>query len=314
MLFLATNTVLFSYQAGLRAELSDISTEIIGADPNDRQYANLFPSGHVTYEFNETNSLQLSYSRRIWRPRFRSLNPFFSYSDSRNFRSGNPDLDPEFTDSYELSHAKYWKKVTLTSSIYYRHTTGVVERVRTINDDGSTISQPYNLSTEDAYGAEFAFTANIAKWWRLDGDLNFFRSIIQGTFEGQSLDADALSFFGRASSRWTIKKDVNIQARFNYRAPRQTPQGSRLALYYLNIGVNKDIFKKKGTLTLSVSDVFNTRKWRYTTEGFDFFNEGDFQWRSRQITLTLNYRLNQKKQRSRDRGGRDFNGSDDMGF
>jgi len=72
--------------------------------------------------------------------------------------------------------------------------------------------------------------------------------------------------------------------------------------------MSKDIFKKKGTLTFSARDLFNTRRRMWTIEQEDFFESGDFQWRARQMTLTLNYRLNQKKKRGGKRGGGNYEG------
>ncbi|MDX1409198.1 MAG: TonB-dependent receptor, partial [Saprospiraceae bacterium] len=99
----------FSYQFGLRAEYSHVITELVETgEVNDRDYTNLFPSIHFGYELAGQNTLQISYSRRVQRPRFWYLNPFFTFSDSRNFWGGNPNLDPEFTNSMEIGHVKYW--------------------------------------------------------------------------------------------------------------------------------------------------------------------------------------------------------------
>jgi uncharacterized membrane protein YgcG len=103
----------------------------------------------------------------------------------------------------------------------------------------------------------------------------------------------------------TIYKSVDLQIRGNYRAGEQTPQGSQKARYHFDVAASRDIFKKNGTLTLSVSDVFNTRRWNYEVFGDNFSTIGDFQWRVRQITLALNYRLNQEQRRG---GGRPSGG------
>ena len=297
----------FSYQLGLRGEFTDVITELEQTNEvNDRSYFNLFPSAHLTYELANNNSIQLSYSRRIRRPRFRDLNPFFSFSDSRRFYSGNPNVDPELTDSYELGYVNYWDKGSLSSSIYYRHTDGVISRITELGlVDGDTlfIVKPQNLATENAYGFEFTFSYNPDKWLRLNGDVNLFRAITDGTNLNSSFQADAFTMSGRLTSQMTLWKQLETQIRFNYRAPRATTQGRRKALYMMDLGMSKDIWNKKGTLTLSVRDVFNSRKRRYETFGPTFYQEGEFQWRSRVATLKLNYRINQKKRRG-GRGGR----------
>ncbi|MCB9298736.1 MAG: TonB-dependent receptor [Lewinellaceae bacterium] len=299
----------FSAQVGVRAELTDVNTRLLETnEENPRDYLNLFPSGHFGYEFGGQNSVQVSYSRRINRPRFWDLNPFFSFSDARNIRTGNPNLDPEFTHSFEVGHLKYWDNMSLSSSVYYRYTEGIIERIRTLQEDGTTLTRPENLATEDAYGLDVTFSASPAKWWDLDGNVNFYRSIINGNNIDTAFTADALTWNGRITSKMDLWNFLDAQARLNYRAPRNTPQGSNKAYFFLDLAFSKDIIDNKATLTLSVSDLFNSRRWRYIFEDEDFYSRGDFQWRARQVTLTFNYRLNQNKQRQR--GGGDYDGGD----
>lgn len=303
----------FSFQGGLRAELSDIRTELLQTNEiNQRDYFNLFPSVHFGFDLPKENSIQLSYSRRLSRPRFWDLNPFFSFSDARNFRSGNPNLNPEYTDAIEIGHLKYWDNGTLSSSIYYRHTEGIIENIQTIDENGNTVSQPQNLATEDAFGTEFTFSYTPFKWWDIDGSFNFYRAFTDGGNLAPNLQADFYSWFTRLNSKLKIGKTIDGQFRINYRAPRNTTQGRDKAEYYMDIAMSKDIFKGNGTLTLSGRDVFNTRRRRFITQGVNFYREGDFQWRARQVVLTFNYRLNQIKKRDRDgeRGDDDFGGED----
>lgn len=289
----------FSFQAGVRAEYTRIFTRLIQTEEtNERDFINLFPSVFLNYELPGDNSVQLSYSRRIDRPNFWSLNPFFSFSDNRNFRSGNPNLDPEFTHSMELSHLKYWEKGSLTSAVYYRHTDGVEQRIRQVFDDGNSVTFPVNLATERAMGIEFTFTYNPMEWLRLNGNANFFTSETQGEFQGESFFAEATSFFSRLTGQFEIGEKMEGQIRGNYRAPRNTAQGRTLALYSMDLALNREILNGHGILTLNVRDVFNSRKRRYITEGENFFTRGEFQWRVRVVTLSFNYRLNAGDRRS----------------
>ena len=297
----------FSAQIGVRAEYTDVNTQLVETgEENPRDYLNFFPSGHIAYEFAGQNSFMASYSRRINRPNFWSLNPFFSFSDARNIRTGNPNLDPEYTDAYELGHLKYWDNMSLSSSVYYRYTQGITERIRTLQEDGSTLTRPENLATEDAYGLDVTFSASPTDWWDLDGNVNFYRSIINGNNIDTSFTADALTWNGRVTSKMDLWKFIDAQARLNYRAPRNTTQGRNKAYFFVDLAFSKDVLDSKGTLTLSVRDLFNSRRWRYIFEDDDFYSRGDFQWRARQVVLTFNYRLNQQKQRQR--GGGDYDG------
>ena len=299
-----------SFQSGLRAEYSEVRTELVQTNEvNPRDYFNFFPSVFLGYEVNEKNTFQVSYSRRIRRPGFWELNPFLTFSDARNIWGGNPDLNPEFTNSYEVGYLKYFDKGSLTSSAFYRHTDNVIERIRQVTSDTSSTTRPQNLSTSDDYGLEFTFSYDPTKKWRLNGNVNFFRSQTEGEFEGQVFEADTYTWFGRLSSRVTVFNKVDLQVNFNYRAPRKNTQGKTLAQWNIDPAASMDVLKNKGTLTLSVRDLFNTRRRRYISEGENFYAEGDWQWRARQATLTFNYRLNQKKQRGGEgRGG--FEGGD----
>ncbi len=305
----------WSYQVGVRAEHSDVLTELLEtSEINDRSYTNLFPSGHLNYEINKGNALQISYSRRISRPRFWYLNPFFTFSNNRNIWGGNPNLDPEFTDSYEVGYLKYWDKASLGSSIYYRHTTGVIERIARVDAFGITRTIPENLSTEDSYGLEFTGSVDITEWWRLDGSLNFFYQKTFGELGDLVLEAEALSFQNRFSSKIKFWKDAEFQTRLWYRAPEATTQGKRKSMYSLDLGLSKDLMKKKATLTLSVRDLLNTRKYRHETFGEGFFMESLYQRRAGQTTLSFNYRINQKKQRQRGQRGDDRGGDEGVQF
>ncbi len=302
----------WSYQVGLRGEHSQVLTELLETqEVNDRSYTNLFPSGHLNYEINKGNALQWSYSRRISRPRFWYLNPFSTFSNNRNIWGGNPNLDPEFTDSYEMGYLKYWDNATLGSSLYYRHTTGVIERIARISEDGiTTRTQPENLSTQNSYGLEFTGSVDISKWWRLDGSLNIFSQETRGQVDDIILEAKTFSFQNRLSSKIKFWKDAEFQTRLWYRAPETRTQGKRKSMYSLDLGFSKDVLKKKATITVSVQDLLNTRKYRYETFANGFYSESEFQRRAGQTTISFNYRLNQKKQRQRDDRGGGGNGGD----
>ncbi|HKK74882.1 MAG TPA: TonB-dependent receptor [Saprospiraceae bacterium] len=306
----------FGYQFGLRMEHSGVLTELLQTNEvNDRTYTNLFPSAFLTYEFNGESNVQLSYSRRLRRPRFWDLNPFFTFSDSRNIFRGNPNLDPEFTDAFEASYMKYFNKGSISTSAYYRQSTGVIERIQSLqeeNDELVTVRQPENLATEDAYGLEFIYTYEPTDWWRINGSANFFRSIVDGRNFREDLYQDAYTWFTRINSQMKIKDALNVQIRANYRAPRNTTQGRTRSFTTVDLGFNRDILKGRGTLTLSIRDLFSSGIYRSVVSSEVFYSESNFQRRPRQTTLTFNYRLNQEdRRRGGDRRGGDYDGGGD---
>ncbi len=286
-----------SYQAGLRAEWTDVKTTLKETSQvNPRKYMNLFPSAHFTVDLAKENAVQVSYSRRVRRPVYNDLSPFMTFSDSRNFFSGNPDLNPEFSNAFEVGHIKYFNKGSFSSAIYYRSTKGKIERIRTVNAEGNSSTRPENLLAEKAFGTEFTSGYSPYKWWKLDFNFNFFYADIDGSNIIKSYKANTYSWFARQTSRFMFPKNFDVQLRGNYEAPQKTAQGKRKALYYVDLSMSKDVFKGNGTINLNILDVFNSRRMRTITNGANFYTEGNFQPRRRQINLTINYRIRQSKQ------------------
>ncbi len=286
-----------SYQAGLRAEWTDVTTELEKTNEvNPRDYFNLFPSAHITLHMKKENGLQLSYSRRVRRPFYNDLSPYVTYSDSRNYFSGNPDLNPEYSNVIELGHLKSFDKGTITSAIYYRGTTDKIERIRTVDSAGNSTTFPENLNSEKAFGVEFIGGYTAFKWWKMDLNLNFFHADIDGTNIVPDYKASTYSWFARQTSRFIFARNFDMQLRLNYEAPQKTVQGERKQLFYADFAASKDVLKGKGTITLNVMDVFNSRWVRTISEGENFYTDSNFQFRRRQINLTASYRIRQSKQ------------------
>lgn len=299
----------FSYQLGLRGEYTNITTHLIEtAERNDKDYFNLFPSAHFTYEFANENNLQLGYSRRVRRPRFWDLNPFFNFMNPLFIRSGNPDLDPEFTHAIDLSYLKYWDNASLSSGIYYRHTDGVIQRITTIDEQGVSRSMPQNLAVSRDMGLEFSFSYEALKWWRLNASTNLFRgSLIDPTFT-TALNRSYFSWTARMNSQFKLPHDFEAQLQANIRGAQQTAQGTRRAFIYTDFGVNKDILDDKATINFRIRDIFNSGIYRYETFGEGFSQSGLYQRRQRTFTLGFSYRLNQQKKRRGGRGSRSDGG------
>ncbi len=293
---LGNKTKAISYQAGLRAEWTDVKTTLEETNEvNPRKYSNLFPSAHVTFSLPKENSFQVSYSRRVRRPYYNDLSPYATFSDSRNFFSGNPDLNPEFSNVYELGYIKYFEIGTLSSSLYYRDTEDKIDEIRTVNEEGNSATRPENLRSEKAYGIELASTLAITKWWKWDANFNFFHADIDGSNIVSTYKTSTYSWFTRQTSRFSLPGKVDIQLRTNYEAPQKTAQGKRKALYYADFSISKEILKGVGTINFNVLDVFNSRKSRSITEGLIFYTERTYQGRRRQFNLTFNYRIRQSK-------------------
>ncbi|MDO6439865.1 TonB-dependent receptor [Cyclobacterium sp. 1_MG-2023] len=290
----------FSYQGGLRAEYTDVTTTLVNSNEiNPRDYANLFPSAHFTYNLSQDDAFQMSYSRRIRRPVYNDLSPFMTFSDARNFFSGNPDLNPEYTDAFEIGHIKYMDKGSIFSTVYYRDTKDKIERIRSVDAEGNSTTIPENLLGEQSMGFEFTTDYIPVDWWKLDANFNFFYAKIDGSNVLDTYTTDTYSWFTRLTSRFTFANGLDLQVRGNYEGRRKVAQGVQKAMAFMDISASKDIMKGRGTLILNVLDVFNSRRSRYIYEGPGFKTVGDVFPRKRQINLTLNYRIKQSKAQSK---------------
>jgi len=310
----------FSVQLGLRGELSDVRTYLHETnEENERLYFDLFPSVHTSYQFNSIHSAQISYSRRIHRPRFWHLNPFFSYTDPRNYRAGNPNLEPEYINSFELGYLFKREKVDFYTGIYYRYTRNVEQRINEVTEyNGNTVTVviPQNLDDSHSYGFEANASVNPVKWWTLSGDVNFYRYKMQGTYEDQYYSSDDFSWNTRFNSKFRLPAGTNMQFIFFYRAPKEGIQGTRENFYMLNAAISKDVLKGNGTLTFNVRDVLDSMRFRYTLGDDDddeLYSYNEWRHRSRIYTLTFVYRLNQKKRMGRNGNQRNGNGDSDFG-
>ncbi|MDN5350089.1 MAG: hypothetical protein PWQ54_1485 [Bacteroidales bacterium] len=294
----------YSYQLGLRSEYSEISTLLQETDESNSQYyLNLFPSAHLNYKLTENDQIQVSYSRRIRRPGFWQLNPFRSFTDNRNINTGNPNLRPIYTDSYELGYLRYWENASLNFNTYYRYSTDVFQRIETVDSSGITYTGPVNFAQNNSYGLELIGNARLYKWWNVNGSLNFYRSMTDGEANEIQYNTDYITLTGRVMNKFTVQRGFDMQLSLNYRGPMDMPQGTRDATWSADFGASKDVFNGKGTLTLSVRDIFGTRRWAFETFAEDFYTNSEFRWSTTTITLNFNYRINQQKKKgSPDRG------------
>jgi outer membrane receptor protein involved in Fe transport len=309
----------FSVKAGLRLEQAVTDSELVNTGETfDKNYFSWFPSLSLSQKLkNDKGSLSLSYSRRINRPRTRQVNPFVNYSDPLNFRQGNPDLNPEYTNAVELNYMKRWEKLTLTPSVFYRYTTGIINRFKTVDDEGISTTSYVNLNSAHAYGVEMVAVYSPFKWWRLMPSVNLSQTILNSSNIDADLNTSAFSVGGRLMSNMSFKKDFDVQLFFFYRAPRNLPQGSMKSIFFGTIGVKKKILDGKGSIGLNVRDPFSTGKFRFTTQGDTFYQDGLRQREPYVFTLSFSYRFGKQERNRRggrggDRSGGDAGGFDDM--
>lgn len=280
----------FTYQIGLRAENTQITTELDQNNLSSEQnYTNLFPSVFLSYTINERNSLQVSYSRRISRPRSWYLLPFTDISNDRYRSTGNPDLEPEFGDSYELGYLRYWESGSVLTSFYYRDRTQVIDRVSVTGSDGITTRTPINLANENAWGVEFSADQDLFENLQLSGSLNIYQSETDGEFEGISYDSKSENLTSRLRIRWRFLEGWNFQSYLFYRGASETAQGRRPSRSFVGSGLSKELLDGKANISINVRDVFNSRNGnREILEPTSYTNRA-FSWSSRSFRINFRY-------------------------
>ncbi|MGB7786521.1 MAG: TonB-dependent receptor [Salinimicrobium sp.] len=325
----------FSFLLGLRLENTQLKGKIdsglteeqlqeefkIPIDTDfDNNYLGLFPTVNLIYELGEQENITLGYNRRINRPRGWFINPFPSRASRTNIFQGNPNLQPAFSNAFDLGYLKRWKKLTLTSSVYYQHETDSFERVEqsstVLEDDGTTTqiirTIPINLSTNSRLGAEAGLLYNPTKWLRLNGSFNFFQFDTDGEYNGVDYSAKNTSYYGRFSSKVSLPWKIDWQTNAFYRGASEDAQRKTEGLLSIDMAMSKELFNDNASLTLNIRDLLNARKREsFTTTEF-FERDSRFQWRQRSITLSFTYRFNEQKRNQRERGRGQENGNDDM--
>lgn len=316
---------LFSYLVGLRLEDSEINFNLKNEIENKKNYKNWFPSAFLTYPISDISTISLNYSKRITRPRNRFINPFAGINSDINFFIGNPDINPSLTDALDFGFLTKIKKITFTSSLYYNRTKNPFLFIRrqngnVINNVPVLVSTPINLDFDNRFGIEFTANFSPAKWWKFNTNFNFFQSDINGIYDYnlQSNNALVTEKFERKSTNWFLKFNSKISLPYKidwqtngiYTAPQNTPQGKSLAVYTLNLAFSKDVLKDKATVSLNVSDLFNSTKMirQFNLPTIESYTE--MQRRERQINLSFTYRFNKKKEEKPSRSRQEESGGD----
>lgn len=293
-----------SGQIGLRLENTNIRTEVKSDNTVVTQnYVNLFPSVFLSYSFNEQQSVQASYSRRLRRPWSRSLIPFNDFDDQRSQFTGNPNLTPEFSNSYELGYLHYWKSGSLLTSFYHRYRTDVIDRI-TEAQQGVTRIFPINLATEKAWGVEFSADQEIADQLNLTANANLFQSNSNGIYQNQVFSSESENFRTRMRLRWEIADGWNYQASMRYRGPSETTQGRREGMTMMDTGLSKDLMDGKAKVTLNIRDLLDSQNFNYTanTDGnpdTDFYTQREFSWSSRSASISFQYFFGERERQQR---------------
>ncbi|WP_160716367.1 outer membrane beta-barrel family protein [Chitinophaga solisilvae] len=286
----------FNYQVGLRAELSDIGIrDRKGNFNNAKRYIDFFPAVHLQYSLKNDMDLQLSYSRRINRPKFWQLNPFSGLSDTRLLTVGNPDLNPMYTNALETGILKKAGNFTLNPSVYYQFATNYFDYILRTTPEGYFLRTPVNLDLEQRFGVELNTSWNPYNWWRLSMDVNFYQFTQEGNYEGEKYHVTGKTWFSTIRSGFKFPKVVSLDLSFNYRGQNRNVQSLIKPIYRLNAGISRDFLGDRMTFTATVNNLLDSNTYQEITSTDTYYLDRFSKGLQRQFTGTLIYRFNRKK-------------------
>lgn len=306
----------FGYQLGLRAEQTFTNSELVTTDETfENNYFGIFPSVHLQYKLDETSELSASYSRRLDRPNGWFLNPFPDYSDPYNLRYGNPFLEPEYENSYEIGFTKYFEKHTLDAAVFYDETLNEISPYIIVDSSGVSSMTFQNYNSETQYGVELILRSEFYKWWNATGSFNFNQTMVDAQNLESGLTNSLFNYNLRIMNFFQIAKATSFQVTVSYNTPWSFAQGKSDAVFFTDAGFKQDFFKNKLSLNLSMSDIFDTRHWGGYSEGINYYSTNYRKRESQIFSVKLTYKFGQQDNSRRNRSGQenyDSGGGDDM--
>ncbi len=285
----------WSFQAGLRLE----NTIAKGYQYNNdstfkRNFTNLFPSTFISYELNKSNTVTVSYSRRITRPNYQDLNPFIYFLDSLSYRKGNPFLLPQFTHNIELSHSFKSKLIT---TLNFNSTNRVISQI--LKPDGDIVYMTSeNVARFRNIGISITAPVPVTKWWNLNLFTNIYNNHYEGTYENKPLDISYTSFMVNMTQTFTMKQGFTLEMTGFYRARGVDQLTISEPMYMVSFGGQKQVLKGKGTVRLNLRDPFWLQRFKGRTQYDIVDNRVQNRWDNRQVTATFTYRFGKNGQQN----------------
>jgi iron complex outermembrane recepter protein len=290
----------FMIQAGLRVENTvtegvsngqkKSGTSYVGYDSTfERNYTDLFPSAAITFNKNPMSQLNLTYSRRIDRPAYQDLNPFEFKLDEYTFMRGNINLRPQYTNSFGISHTY---KYRLNTALNYSHVKNMFVQLPDTTEKTKSFLSKRNLATQDVVSFTVSYPFQY-KSYSVFANMNANYSHYVADFgTGRKVDLDAFGYTFYAQNSLKFAKTWTAELSGFYNAPT-IYQGSfkANALWSVDAGLQKQLFNNKINIKASVSDLFNSLKFKGITEFAGQRSEFSSRWESQQFKLSLSYRF-----------------------
>ncbi len=284
-----------SMQLGVRVEQYDVDAVFSQSEVQDTYEDHRFtayPSAFFTYVAGKNNQFQLSYSRRVDRPGLDQVNPMRgSFSSPLMIFVGNPELTPQFTNSYEFNYTRTLEKGSASVGVFYRRINNNIIRYTEADplDDNKVVISYANAEGEDRYGFELSGSYRPVKWWSLNASMDVYYQLMTGYAFNEYVEVESVSTNIRMNNTFKVTENLSFQLFGMYRGANTVIQWEFQPMWAVNTGVSYTVFNKKGTISLRVNDIFNTMKFSF--ESINYYpSAGGFFWESR--TAFLGYSHN----------------------
>ncbi len=267
----------------------------------DRNYLNLFPSVFVSRQLDTNNVLNLSYSRRIDRPNYRDLNPFQFFLDPYTFQQGNPNLRPQYTNSFQLTHV--FKGMFSTTLGYSRINDVIANQIpKQIPEENKTYVTTENLDHQDSYNLTMSIPVTIKKWWTMQNNISAFYNRYRSFYYGADLDLGQFGATVFVMNNFTLPKGYTAELSGFWNSPTQYNLLAAKAQGQISAGFAKSLWNRKASLRLNVQDIFFLNRFAGTVKYQDLNFKINSRWESRQVRLSFTYRFgNQNVKAARQR-------------
>ncbi|UGS20506.1 outer membrane beta-barrel family protein [Flavobacterium cyclinae] len=313
----------WSGQLGVRLEYFDLEADFAINETNpsfsDAQKISddlftAYPSAFLTYTANDKNSFNFNYSRRVDRPSIGQISPIREWTTPLMESRGNPDLVPQFTNSFEVNYTRSTKIGSITSGVFYRSISDEISRTvyNDPNNPNRNILSYANFSNNNAYGIESSGNLKFAAWWSVNVSTDVYFKTAKGTVQNANTNAlenaevDVTTFNARINNSFTATKNLRFQLFAMYRGRDRGLQYDRKEMYKMDFGATYNILKGKGTITARYNDVFENMRFAFDGN-IPFRQQGAFYWESQTFYVGFNYMFGGGKNRALARKQRDAN-------
>ncbi len=284
----------WDYSTGLRLENVQMRGNVVGIENTkfSKDFFNLFPTARISYNINQDQFVKISFARRITRPNFGDLNPFVDISNPLNYRTGNPNINPEFAYNFELGYNRVWDKFTFSPSIFYRLRTDIVQRIALLNPETSiTTSMPENIGRGNVYGIELTGSGKLTKWWDLNLNYSFFQNDIIADQVGRGVNSSVNSWTARVNNNFTFWTNARLTMNLFYNSPSVIAQGRTLPVFGMGLGFQKPFWDKKASIGVNIRDMLYTMRFGSEIQGANFNQTSFIQRDTRVIMANFRYRF-----------------------